>query len=430
MHDPVQQPLFRPGDDIEGKYTVVRTLGQGGMGIVLLAKHRGLDELVALKFLNDEARANRDLVQRFLQEGRAAAKIKGDHCVRMLDVAVLSNGTPYMVMEYLEGVDLAHDLSKRLRLRPMDAVDHILEACVAIAEAHRLGIVHRDLKSSNLFLVPSPSGVTVKVLDFGISKMLPGGDVSRAALTQKNDVFGSPLYMSPEQMKSTGAIDQRTDIWSLAIVLYECLTGTTPFIGESMAQICAAVMTDEMPAIPPVLGIAPQLEAVRARALSKNPNGRPGSVAEFASLLLPFASARGVAAFAKMKSPRASSPSFADVPSAPGPLVSTGTDFSTTTNARSRTNVFTAIMVGLGVCGATLIAATLALKHHQPELAASPSSAPVAVASEAPPLQAVDVPPPPTATTTAEPVAAVDAGTKPVAPPRRPSRRAGFGGRD
>src|SRR3954465_531507 len=159
------------GQILAGKFRIERVLGQGGMGVVVAATHLQLDQRVALKFLLPEALSNPEAVERFAREARAAVKIKSEHVARVADVGTLESGAPYMVMEYLEGSDLATWLQQRGKLPVEQAIEFVLQACEAIAEAHALGIVHRDLKPANLFVIQRADGVlAVKVLDFGISK--------------------------------------------------------------------------------------------------------------------------------------------------------------------------------------------------------------------------------------------------------------------
>ncbi len=169
----------REGDILAGKYRVERVLGIGGMGVVVAAHHMQLDERVALKFLLPEALGNAEAVARFAREARAAVKIKSEHVARVTDVGTLPNGAPYMVMEYLEGGDLAAWIKQRGALPVEQAVEFVLQTCIAVADAHALGIIHRDLKPANLFCVRRSDGqLSIKVLDFGISKMT---DVSGSA---------------------------------------------------------------------------------------------------------------------------------------------------------------------------------------------------------------------------------------------------------
>ena len=193
---------IQEGDILAGKYRVERILGTGGMGMVVAAHHIQLDERVALKFLLPAAIANMESVARFIREARSAFKIKSEHVARVTDVGQLENGSPYIVMEYLDGKDLAAWLIEYGAMPIPQAVDFVLQASEAIAEAHAIGIVHRDLKPANLFCVQRSDGQpSIKVLDFGISKVM-NQTAQMHAMTRTNGLVGSPLYMSPEHMKS------------------------------------------------------------------------------------------------------------------------------------------------------------------------------------------------------------------------------------
>ena len=206
--------IAKPGDILAGKYLVDRLLGVGGMGAVVAATHTQLDQRVAIKFLLPAMMASREIVERFQREARAAAKIRSEHVVRVSDVGTLDGGIPYIVMEFLEGRDLGDLLERRGPLPVPLAVDYLLEACEALAEAHAAGIVHRDLKPGNLFLARLADDTEiVKVLDFGISKQIsPEALTANPSLTKTTDVFGSPTYMSPEQLKASRDVDMRADI--------------------------------------------------------------------------------------------------------------------------------------------------------------------------------------------------------------------------
>jgi len=278
------------GQILAGKFRIERVLGQGGMGVVVAATHIQLDERVALKFLLPEALANPEAVARFAREARAAVKIKSEHVARVSDVGTLDSGSPYMVMEYLEGQDLAEWVRRSGALRVADAVELVLQASEAIAEAHALGIVHRDLKPANLFVTRRMDGSPcIKVLDFGISKLTVPGSTSDMGMTRTSTVMGSPLYMSPEQMSSSRNVDQRTDIWALGIILYEVLTGRVPFEAETMPQLCGMILQDPPRSLRELRREVPEgLEWVVLRCLEKNREARFSSVAEFAAALAPF----------------------------------------------------------------------------------------------------------------------------------------------
>ena len=284
-------PDFTPGTVLAGKFRVERVLGQGNMGVVLLATHLQLDQQVALKFLLPSTLSQAELEARFAQEARAAAKIKSEHVARVIDVSALDNGAPYIVMEYLEGTDLAKQLARRGPLPVAQAVAHVLQACEALAEAHAAGIVHRDLKLSNLFVASYPDGAPcIKILDFGISKYsIPGSDPD-LSMTDTAAVMGSPLYMSPEQMRSTRNVDARSDIWALGVILYELVAGRVPFDAQTMPLLCTMVLQDEPPPLGPRVRDLPRgFEAVVLRCLAKDRNQRFPNVYELARALSEFA---------------------------------------------------------------------------------------------------------------------------------------------
>lgn len=281
--DPMQMPL-RPGDVLAGKYRVERAIGQGGMGIVVAARHLDLDELFAVKLLSPSALSNASAVERFLREARALVRLKGEHTAKVIDVGRLESGAPYMVMELLEGTDFKRLLKTRGPLPADEAAAYLLDACEAIAEAHALGIVHRDIKPANLFLAErAVGGPCVKVLDFGISKQLAREEID---ITSTGTVLGSPAYMSPEQMLRTRAADQRSDIWALGAVLYELVTGALPFDGDVVTEVVARVLNEE-PELPS--RVRPDLPAwvdeVVVRCLKKKPDERFQTVAELGEIL-------------------------------------------------------------------------------------------------------------------------------------------------
>jgi serine/threonine-protein kinase len=281
------------GDVIAGKYRVERVLGVGGMGVVMCATHLDLGKQVAIKFLLPEVAEEDQAVVRFLREGRAAANIKSEHVARVFDVARLDSGVPYIVMELLEGTNLA-GLVKKGPLPADIAVEYVLQACEAIAEAHVAGVIHRDLKPANLFVSFRADGSPcVKVLDFGISKLT--GSVARESqleMTKPTTVLGSPLYMSPEQMACASEVDARTDIWSLGVILYQLVTGVRPFRGTSIVEVYSSMLR----APPPFAQLRPDapagLEAVIHRCLQGERERRYATVADFATALAPFATSR------------------------------------------------------------------------------------------------------------------------------------------
>jgi eukaryotic-like serine/threonine-protein kinase len=313
-----QTGLPMPGEILAGKYRVDAVIGTGGMGVVLGATDLSLQRQVAIKFLSPERMQREGAVARFLREARAAAAIQSEHVVRVHEIGTLEWGVPYIVMEHLRGSDLAHVLAQRGPLAITEACDLILQVCEALAEAHARGIVHRDLKPQNLFLASRPDGTPcMKVLDFGISKAVDDGTASN--LTATDTVMGTPLYMSPEQVRSLKNVDARSDIWALGSILFELITRAPIYEAPSASALCAMIAMD--PPIPLRARLPhapPELEALISRCLHKDPHGRFANVAELADALAAFASAQGrltatrvssvVRQFGQPTSPRASGP--------------------------------------------------------------------------------------------------------------------------
>jgi serine/threonine protein kinase len=419
----------QPGAVLLGKYRVERVIGMGGMGAVVSARHLQLEERVAIKFLLPAMLQNEEVVQRFLREARAAIRIRSEHCVRVLDVGTLETGAPYMVMEYLEGQDLAAIVEHHRPLPISDVVDWVLQAGEALAEAHALGIVHRDLKPANLFLTRRADGTpSVKVLDFGISKQSVGG--MDAGVTKTQAVLGSPRYMSPEQMRSTKDVDARADVWALGAVVHELIAGEPPFDADTMTALCAAILQDPPRSLRALRPDAPpQLEGAIRGALEKDRDRRYANVAQLAAALAPFGSATswasaeriarvlGVHTAVPAGSPRATYPSdprmaaerFAQSSAMTG---TTGGSGSIASDVGRRSPKGTTIAVGL--LGLLIVAGgTVGLvvwKHHAPDVAPA-SSAPLP-----PPPPTVASPPPPQELPTA-PVLLAEPGVPPRAAP-------------
>jgi serine/threonine-protein kinase len=285
------KPRFETGDVVANKYRVERLVGRGGMAWVFEATHLWLPQRVALKVLRiDTSTDNTEALTRFRREARAAASVSGEATVRVLDVGTLPCGSPFLVMEYLEGRDLESVIDRKTCLPVAVAVDYALQACEGLAETHAAGIVHRDLKPSNLFLTRTPDGsVRVKLLDFGISKFADPS-MNGHRVTGTREIVGSPVYMSPEQMRSSEYIDQRSDIWSMGVILYELLAhGQSPFAAPTLAEICARVLDHKPMTIGSIRRRVPRaLEGIVFRCLEKQPARRFQTVADLASALAPF----------------------------------------------------------------------------------------------------------------------------------------------
>jgi len=274
------------GSILDGRFVIESMLGAGGMGYVVLARNVDLEERVAIKLLLP-GRADDDARQRLVREARAAVKIKSDHVVRILDVVSTGPNAPYIVMEHLEGEDLAQRLARKGALEPGEVAEIVLQACEAVGEAHHRGMAHRDLKPSNLFLVSKPGQPRfVKVLDFGISKALDGGN---ERLTASNAMLGSPAYAAPEQLRDSRSVDRRCDVWALGVVLYECLTNELPFGGSNIGEICTRILEGPPAPPPPDRPILEALRSIIDRCLEKDPGFRYDNVGELASALREFA---------------------------------------------------------------------------------------------------------------------------------------------
>jgi tRNA A-37 threonylcarbamoyl transferase component Bud32 len=269
-------------------YQITELLGEGGMGAVYLAEHPFMGRKAAIKVLRREFAEDRGLVERFMNEARAANAIRHPNIIDIIDVGRMASGIPYLMMEYLEGESLAQRLRRGTVPIP-EALDVILQTTSALAAAHSKGIVHRDLKPDNLFLVPdeaAPGGIRVKVLDFGIAKLrddLSGG----MAKTQAGALMGTPPYMSPEQCRGiTEAIDHRTDVYAMGIILYEMLCGAPPFMSEGWGDVVLAHLTKPPPSPRAHNAAIPEsLEVVIMKALAKEPTERFATAADLRTAL-------------------------------------------------------------------------------------------------------------------------------------------------
>ncbi|MFZ5891503.1 MAG: protein kinase domain-containing protein [Myxococcota bacterium] len=314
------------GDVLAGKYRVERILGRGGMGVVVAAIHVQLGQRVALKLLRPELLEHPAASLRFMREARAAAQIQSEHVVRVMDVGALDTGVPYMVMEFLQGSDLAAVLKARGPLGIDEAVEYVLQASQAVAEAHALGIVHRDLKPANLFLTRRGNGTPlVKVLDFGISKASFEylGDGLGASMTMTHAFMGSPLYMAPEQLRDSKDVDGRADIWSLGVVLYELLSGSTPYYSETPWDLIASIIAEPPPAISSRRPDVPAaVDAVLVKCLQRERDQRYQTLEEFTVALM--RSLRPTPGALDDRSPLSlsSQARLAAVPPSPGPAPS------------------------------------------------------------------------------------------------------------
>lgn len=266
---------------IAGRYRITRLLGEGGMGAVYEAVHTGTDKRVALKvIISDDLAHNTEMVARFEREARAAGQIDTQHIVQIFDAGYDAEARmPFIAMEFMKGEDLLDTIKRLGPLRPELALRITAQACLGLARAHEAGVVHRDIKSANLYLARRDGGeVVVKLLDFGIAKMRPNqlASAEGVGLTRTGAMMGSPLYMSPEQAKGARDVDGRTDIWSMGVVLYEALSGVTPLSHiDSLGSLILAICSDPPPPLRArAPWVPPEVEAIVHRALQIDPDER------------------------------------------------------------------------------------------------------------------------------------------------------------
>jgi serine/threonine protein kinase len=388
------------------------------MGQIVEAVHEQLGTRVAIKVMREERARRADNVERFLREARAAAQLKSEHVCRVHDFGTLDDGAPYMVMELLDGRDLATVIRLGGGVDPGLAARYMLQVCTAIAEAHALGIIHRDLKPANLFVVDRPDGATaIKVLDFGIAKSL----AHELALTDSDSAMGSPYYMSPEQIEDSKHVDARTDIWAMGVVMFELLVGRPPFEASNPAGVALAITTRKPAALPP--GVPKPFGEIVRRCLQREPGRRYADVAALASALEPLATSgpKGASAVARVLASR-SVDALATVPALPSNLVVQETTLrrasgEAQTGARARSRwPFVAAIAGALAIGSAVTA--FALRGHGEEPAPLPPPA------NAPPPVPVPATPPIDAAPPRADAAPIDAAPVPIdAPPaKRPIR--------
>ena len=405
----------RVGKTAGGKYRLVRLLGSGGMGEVYEAQHSIVGRRFAIKFLHPLLASNSEVVARFQREAQAAGSLENENIAAVVDAGTSDDGAPYLVMEYLEGEDLAHLLVRGGPLSAPRSTYIVIQACRGLAAAHGRGIVHRDLKPENLFICRRNDGSDlVKILDFGIAKLHTGG--AGAGLTQTGTTIGTPYYMSLEQARGAKEVDHRTDIYALGVILYEILSGTKPHPGESYNEILYHVLTQEPARLDSIRpGLPSGLSAVVEKAMACEAGDRYASVTDLMEALIPFAGRAVTPIRSQVGLPAAQGATIqspVSLPAMPVPAPTPPLEEPAARLARGRSRI---VVWATSVAVAVLLAALgiwLGL-HREPRRQAA---APAPSALPAPPAVLTPVPAPapvPTPVPTSLPAAA---DTPPVAP--------------
>ena len=293
MAEFMQRTTLRSGDIVAERYRVGPVIGAGGMGIVYKAQHVELGTPVAIKVIRPDIAQNSSLWRRFAREARALAALHNKHVVRVHDAGTLPSGLRYLVMELLDGTDLRRLISQRGAVPVPEAVDYALQVCSALGDAHRLHIIHRDIKPENIFLARfRVSDPTIKLLDFGVARFLDDA----GQLTVPGRGVGSPRYLSPEQLQNPGSADQRSDLWGVGLLLYELISGRSPFEEMNTAQVCLTIVQGPIPPIGERCpGLPPALATAIMRCLELDPARRFQSADELSAALEPFSSRHAAA---------------------------------------------------------------------------------------------------------------------------------------
>ena len=471
---------LEPGQILDGKYRIVRLIGEGGMGSVHEGQNTFISRRVAIKVLHAAAAGNEAVLKRFEREAQAAGRIGSDHILEVLDLGTLPDGDRYMVMEYLDGEELSKRIERMGIIPPRQLAHLIRQTLVGLRAAHAAEIVHRDLKPDNIFILREKAGQPdfVKIIDFGISKFNAlTGDMS---MTTTGAVMGTPFYMSPEQAKGAAGVDARTDLYAIGVIMYEALTGRVPFEGTSFNDLMFKIVLSDAPPLPD--SVPEDFRSIVQRAMSRDATHRFQSADEFIAGIDRWLSANGF-------SGRDSSASLdvsqlagalgaggdlgrtAYAPSGGGTTKTAGAWAQTNGDARAASSMNVKLLAGVGA--AVLVAAGVAFAvlggggeaadtaaaatpapppalsekspTPQPEAAPAPAPAPVAVPAPAPPPEPTPAPaasatavakpaattttkkPAATTTTTKKPVATATTTKKPATTTKKPSGSRDFG---
>jgi len=382
----MSEPLPPVRGLVAAKYEVVRLIGRGGMGSVWEGRHESLGTRVAIKFIDAEHADNDEARARFVTEARAAATIQSKHAIQIFDHGLTGDGRPYIVMELLAGEALDKRIERLGAISLAETARIVQQVCRALQRAHDAGIIHRDLKPENVFLVQSPDDddEIAKVLDFGIAKIKPPpGSEGLTSSTRTGAVLGTPYYMSPEQARGLRDLDHRTDLWSLGVIAYKCVTGVLPFDGESVGDLLVKICTAPLPraaAIAP--GLPPAFDIWFARALERDVPRRFATATELAVALAAAAglpSSRGPTSTPMGDGTPVSVAARSLAPTLPGAAVTSAPITASTTArkpSRSTLAAFAAAAVVGGTLGVTAVVKLAATGKPPPPALAAPNVQP------------------------------------------------------
>jgi serine/threonine protein kinase len=357
--------MLSTGDIIDGKYRIIRLVGEGGMGAVYEGENTRIHRRVAIKILHSGVAEQAEAVARFEREAQAAGRIGSDHIVEVLDLGALANGDRYLVMEFLEGEGLGSRIKALGRITPPDLYPVAHQLLEGLAAAHGAGIIHRDLKPDNVFLLKSRASQTdfVKLLDFGISKFNQMSGDSGFSMTRTGAVMGTPYYMAPEQAKGSREMDHRVDIYAVGVILYEALTGQVPFSADTFNELLFKIVLEEPK---PLSVMDPSIDAgfsaIVTKAMARDPAHRFQNAREFQQALAQWASGQGSMLVSQLRVPTtglsASSMGRASAPmlgtGTPGTWSQTGANLEAGLESipkKSNTGLYAAVAGGLLVLG-------------------------------------------------------------------------------
>jgi len=355
---------LEPGQVLDGKYRIVRLIGEGGMGSVFEGENTFISRRVAIKVLHAAAAGNEAVLKRFEREAQAAGRIGSDHILEVLDLGTLPDGDRYMVMEFLDGEELSARIERMGIIPPRQLASLIRQTLVGLRAAHNADIVHRDLKPDNIFILREKAGHTdyVKIIDFGISKFNAlTGDMS---MTTTGAVMGTPFYMSPEQAKGAAGVDARTDLYAIGVIMYEALTGRVPFEGTSFNDLMFKIVLSDAPPLPE--SVPEDFRAIVHKAMARDASQRFQSADEFLRAVEGWLASNGfggrdssasidIAQMAGTLGPGADLGRTAYAPTGGGTTKTAGAWTQTSGDARPASGLNVKVMAGIGA--AVLVAA-------------------------------------------------------------------------